>query len=201
MPSSFNLSAFGPGVSFFLEWFELLAAFFFTTTPNIRLLRNGVFVHQSFAFGCFNRGDSSLAVIHLAIVPEEIDLPQIAMQVLAAHVVIDADETAPNERMATFRSVNVNVATRIFLCAMAHRFVFSRSALLEPTIRGIFVRHQTRPTVNFLADRVPEYSGCHVSYDTTSKLPFSLYGAKLRSLAGGASLTARSFAAGLAGAV
>src|SRR5208282_2916709 len=75
-PSSFSLSAFGPGVAFFfLEWFELLTTFFLTTIPNIRLLCNWVFIHQSFSFGCFNRGDSSLAVIHLAIVPEKIKLP------------------------------------------------------------------------------------------------------------------------------
>jgi hypothetical protein len=30
-PLSFNLSALGPGVAFFLEWFELLTAFFLLT--------------------------------------------------------------------------------------------------------------------------------------------------------------------------
>jgi hypothetical protein len=29
LPLSFNLSAFGPGVALFLEWFELSTAFFF----------------------------------------------------------------------------------------------------------------------------------------------------------------------------
>jgi len=65
------------------------------------------------------------------MVPEKIELPQIALQVLPADVVIDGDETTPNERMATFRSVNVTVGTHIFLCVMAHRLVFSRPALLD----------------------------------------------------------------------
>lgn len=44
-PLSFNLSAFGPGVDFFLEWFELLTAFFLLTIFNILSLRKWVFVH------------------------------------------------------------------------------------------------------------------------------------------------------------
>ena len=36
LPLSFNLSAFGPGVAFFLEWFELLTAFFLLTSlPSV----------------------------------------------------------------------------------------------------------------------------------------------------------------------
>jgi hypothetical protein len=122
-PLSFNLSAFGPGVAFFLEWFELLTAFFLLTSLNILPLRNWVFVHQSLSFGCFHGKDGAFAIIQLPIVPEEIELPEIAMQIFAADVVIDADETAPDECMAAFRSVNVDIATRIFQRPMANRFV------------------------------------------------------------------------------
>ncbi len=79
LPLSFNRSAFGPGVAFFLEWFELLTAFFFLTIFTILSLGNWVFIHQAFGFRLPNCSDGALTIIHLAIVPEKIELPKIAM--------------------------------------------------------------------------------------------------------------------------
>ncbi len=45
LPCSFKRSALGPGVAFFLEWFELFTAFFLLTILNILSLRKWVFVH------------------------------------------------------------------------------------------------------------------------------------------------------------
>jgi hypothetical protein len=50
-PLSFNLSAFGPGVPFFLEWFELLTAFFFLNGPRVFSFRFWVLIPQSLSFG------------------------------------------------------------------------------------------------------------------------------------------------------
>ena len=102
---SFNLSAFGPGVAFFLEWFELLTAFLFFTFLSVRLLlRHSVCVPQTSSLGPLDRGNSAFAIIHLPIVPEEIELPQITVQVFAADVVIDADESTSNESVTAFLS-------------------------------------------------------------------------------------------------
>ena len=73
LPLSFNLSAFGPGVAFFLEWFELFTAFFLFTSLNILSLRNWVFVHQSFSLGCFHGKNGAFAIVQRPIVPEKID--------------------------------------------------------------------------------------------------------------------------------
>lgn len=54
-----------------------------------------------FSFGCFHGENSALAIVQLPIVPEEIELPKIAMQIFAADIVIDADETAPDKRSDT----------------------------------------------------------------------------------------------------
>lgn len=129
-PLSFSLSAFGPGVAFFLEWFELLTAFFFFTSFNILPLCNWVFVHQTLSLGCFHGKDGAFAIVQLPIVPEEIELPKIAMQIFAADVVVDADEAAPDERMAAFRSINVDIATRILKRPMADCLVSSCPAFL-----------------------------------------------------------------------
>jgi hypothetical protein len=75
LPLSFSRSAFGPGMDFFLEWFELLTAFFLFTSLNILSLRNWVFVHQTLSLGCFHRKNGALAIVQLPIVPEEIELP------------------------------------------------------------------------------------------------------------------------------
>jgi hypothetical protein len=114
LPFSFSLSALGPGVAFFLEWFELFTALFLFTSLNILSLRKWVSVHQPLSLGCFHGKNGAFAIVQLPIVPEEIELPEIAMQVFAADVVIDADETATNKGMAAFCSVNVDIATCIF---------------------------------------------------------------------------------------
>lgn len=44
----------------------------------------------------------------------EIELPKIPMEVFATDVVIDADESAPDECVATFSGIHVDIATAIF---------------------------------------------------------------------------------------
>jgi|KBSMisStandDraft_5_1062788.scaffolds.fasta_scaffold2081810_1 hypothetical protein len=62
---------------------------------------------------------------------------------MIADMVIATDEDATDKRVAAFRRVNVDIATRIFERSRADRFVCSHPALLEPTIKGEFVGHQT----------------------------------------------------------
>jgi hypothetical protein len=50
-PLSFSLSAFGPGVAFFLEWFELFTAFFFLNSPRVLPLRFWVLIPEPLSFG------------------------------------------------------------------------------------------------------------------------------------------------------
>jgi hypothetical protein len=65
-PCSFKRYAFGPGVAFFLEWFELFTAFFLLTILNILPLRKWVFVHQTLAFGGSDRCNRALISPRLA---------------------------------------------------------------------------------------------------------------------------------------
>ena len=71
----------------------------------------------------------------MAIVPKKIELPKIPMQIFAADIVIDANQTATDEGVAAFGSVHMNVGPRIFKRPMADRFVRPGPALLEPAIR------------------------------------------------------------------
>jgi len=68
-PLSFNLSALGPGVAFFLEWFELFATFFLFTSFNILSLRKWVLVHQSLTLGCFHSKNGTFTIVQLPMVP------------------------------------------------------------------------------------------------------------------------------------
>src|SRR6266481_294157 len=107
------------------------------------------------------------------------------MKIFTADVVIYADQAAPNQCMAAFGSVNVNIATRILERPMADRFVCSCPALLEPSISRKFIGHQTGAAVNVFQDCSPQCSGCDIGHNATTKLPASLYGTKHRSLVGG----------------
>ncbi len=80
LPSILRVSGFGP----------LLAGFFFAGLDMIwRRL-----VSQPLSLCRFYRQNRSLAVIHSAIVPEKVVLPEIAMQVFPADIVINANDTA-----------------------------------------------------------------------------------------------------------
>lgn len=46
-PSNLRRSGLGPRVAFFLEWFELLTAFFLLTTVSVLPLGKWLFVHQA----------------------------------------------------------------------------------------------------------------------------------------------------------
>src|SRR5437763_2734756 len=134
LPFSFNRSAFGPGVAFFLEWFELLTASFLLTILSVRPLCKWVFVHQSLSLGSLYRADCSLTIIHLAIVPKKIKLPKIAMQIFTADIVISANQPTPDKGVAALGSINMNVATSIFKRPMTDRFVSPCPAFLELAI-------------------------------------------------------------------
>jgi hypothetical protein len=58
----------------------LLSSFLFTSL-NILPLRNWVFVHQTLPLGCFHGENGALAIVQRLIVPEEIELPELAMQI------------------------------------------------------------------------------------------------------------------------
>ena len=60
---SLSRSALGPGVTFFLEWFELFTAFFLLTSLNILSLRKWVFVHQSLSLCRFHSKDRAFAIV------------------------------------------------------------------------------------------------------------------------------------------
>lgn len=58
-------------------------------------------------------GSGALAVVHLAEIPEKIEVPQIAMQIFLADVVVDSRNTALQNRECALCRVGVNVAAHI----------------------------------------------------------------------------------------
>jgi hypothetical protein len=62
-------------------------------------------------------------------------LPEVEMQVFAADIVIDTDEAAPDECVAAFSGVHVDIAPSIFKRPVADRFVrwYRCSRLSIPT--------------------------------------------------------------------
>src|SRR5882762_1679630 len=62
---------------FFLQWFELLTAVFLLTHLSVRSLCKWVSIHQPLSFGSLYRSDCPLTIVHLAVVPQKIKLPEI----------------------------------------------------------------------------------------------------------------------------
>src|ERR1700721_1078661 len=122
LPFSFNRSALGPGLAFFLKLLKLPLVFLLLTVLGVlSLLLKWLLVHQTLAFCGLYHSSRPLSIIQLAIVPHEIELPEIAMQVLPTDVVIDADQSSSDEGMAAFGGIDVNVSACVFKRAMGHR--------------------------------------------------------------------------------
>lgn len=51
-------------------------------------------ISQPLPFGSPNHSNRAFAIVHLTVVPHEIELPQIAVKVLFADVVIDSVDSA-----------------------------------------------------------------------------------------------------------
>jgi len=86
LPFSFSRSALGPGVAFFLEWFELFSAFFLFISFG-----KGVFVHQPLPLGRFHGEDCAFTIVQLPIMPKKSRTARDsdAMQIFSADIVID----------------------------------------------------------------------------------------------------------------
>ena len=92
LPFSFNRSAFGPGLAFVLEWLKLSVVLLLLTISSVlALLLKWLLVHEALTFCGLYHSSRALSIVKLAIVPQKIKLPKIAMQVLSADVVIDAN--------------------------------------------------------------------------------------------------------------
>ena len=82
-PSIFNRSGLGPRFS---------GAFF----AVLGMRHDRRFVHEPLSFRRLDRQHSALSVIQLTPIPDEIELPEIAVQVFTANVVIHANDAATN---------------------------------------------------------------------------------------------------------
>jgi hypothetical protein len=93
-------------------------------------------LNEAFAVGRQDGRKGTLAVNHLAIVPAEIPLPEIAVQILFADVVIDAHHAALDEGVGRFRRVVVNVATDVFSGGVTNGFMASGEFLANVCVGG-----------------------------------------------------------------
>ncbi len=86
LPFSFSRSAWGPGVAFFLEWFELFSVFFLFISFG-----KGVFVRQPLPLGRFHGEDCAFTIVQLPIMPKKSRTARDsdAMQIFSADIVID----------------------------------------------------------------------------------------------------------------
>lgn len=91
-PSILSMSGLGPGVFLFFGRFGL--CWLRTLGMNPLCSCDWWFVHQTLSFGGLDCPDGTLAIVQLAIVPQEIVLPQVTMKIFTAHVVVDPHDPA-----------------------------------------------------------------------------------------------------------
>src|SRR5260370_6635963 len=80
----------------------------------------------------------------LRFVPHEVKLPEIAVKILAADIVVNADNPALHKCMAAFGCICVNVATRIFAGAVVHSLVYWKICA-ETSISRVLIRDHAGP--------------------------------------------------------
>jgi len=91
--------------------------------PSVSIGWSRTLVHEPLSLGQFDCHDCTLAIIHLASVPQKVKLPQIAMQVFPAYAVINPHDAALQESEGTFRRIRVDVAANVFMCAVGYAVV------------------------------------------------------------------------------
>jgi len=149
---------------------ELYALLFVSEPFLVRRL----LIHEPLSFRCLHCQNGALSVVHLAIVPQKIEVPQIAMQVFLTDVVVDASDPALYKRMAAFRCVRMSRPTSVFFRGMADRCV-TRKLRANSAISGELIRHQMRVAIYFLTDRALDGLCGHIGNDVAANLslPFN----------------------------
>src|ERR1700722_14058155 len=147
--------------------------------------RCGIRVHQSLATCCLDGGDGTLAIVHLASVPNEVELPQVAVQVFLADVMIRPDDAALHQCKTAFHSIRVDGAASVFLDAVFDGHVTATKLLAYALISRVLIRHDVRARVYHLANRGLQCLARHVSDYMPPNLTAALYRCKHRSLAVG----------------
>jgi hypothetical protein len=106
---------------------------------SITLVRGWLSVHHALAFGCFDCQNRALSVIQLPSIPEKIRLPQVAMEIFGADIVVDANDAALQKSMAALGSVCVYVAANIFFDSMLYYIVTASKLRANATIAAPFI--------------------------------------------------------------
>jgi hypothetical protein len=70
------------------------------------------------AFGGLDSSDCTPSVLQLASVPNEVELPQIAVKIFAADIVVHADHAALHQSIAALSRIGAHIAPRVFLSAV-----------------------------------------------------------------------------------
>src|ERR1017187_9106233 len=94
----------------------------------------GLPIHHALAFGRLNCQNGALSIVEFTTVPHKVELPKVAVEILFADVVVDADDAALYKGKRTLRRVRVHVATGILTRAMADAFVTASKVLADPPV-------------------------------------------------------------------
>src|SRR5882672_6620867 len=110
-------------------------------------------ISQPLAIRRLNRLNDALPIRQIAAVVAELELGQVAVQVLLADRVINPVDPALHDGEVAFHRVGGHVTARVFLSRMVDGFMVTELAI-KPDVASMFVRHDPSAAAYVLADRV-----------------------------------------------
>ncbi len=143
LPSILRISGLGPGVSLGFGFCRFVATLF-------ALRCDWRSVHKALSFGSLDRSLDAFAVVQLAIVPNEVELPDVAMQILPTNVMVDTHDSAFDERERAFRRIRVDVAANVF-ASVINLMMAAFEFLVDAVVGREFIRNDARSIVPLLA--------------------------------------------------
>lgn len=109
-------------------------------------------IHQPLALTAFDRFRSSVAIIHLAVIPTEAEFVAVAVKVLLAEMMERPHHATFQKSEEAFRRVNMRIATRVFALSLINCLMSAIELGSDAAISGPFIGHNRRREVNILAD-------------------------------------------------
>src|SRR5690606_5706611 len=112
-------------------------------------------VAKSLPISCLDRFNNPLPVHQLTAVVSELELGQIAMQMLAGDRVIDTADPLLEDVEVALAVVRVPIATRVLAIRMPNRLVTTLELPSDGLVGPVLVRDETRAAIYVLGDRFP----------------------------------------------
>src|SRR5437867_4826507 len=108
------------------------------------------------------------------MIPDEVKLPKVTMEIFSADVVIDTHDAALHQGERAFRRIRMNVSANVLFGAVADRFVPAVILRSDALVGEKIISDEPRLRVYYFPNRVLQRLSGHVRHNATANLALSL---------------------------